>query len=186
MNDSRADLKLEQTLDGAEIATIEDVITRQKAIDAVLPTGDGLKWFNLLYLQVTQQVDSSPSLIAWANPLWLTRLDVVFARLYFDAVKNWLHKSANVASSWQALLEARFTTGIDRIQFALAGMNAHINHDLAIALLQTDGEMNLIPLKNSPEHDDFERVNGIPRNGAPGGLAVSRKRTSRRGSAGYW
>ena len=44
---------------------------------------------------------------------------------------------------------------------ALAGMNAHINHDLALALLQTDAETNLAPLENSPEHDDFEQVNGI-------------------------
>ncbi|MGB6602275.1 MAG: DUF5995 family protein, partial [Candidatus Cybelea sp.] len=45
--------------------------------------------------------------------------------------------------------------------FALAGMNAHINHDLALALLQTDTELNLSPLQNSPEHDDFETVNGL-------------------------
>ena len=36
------------------------------------------------------------------------------------------------------MLSARFTAGIDRIQFALAGMNAHINHDLSLALLATD------------------------------------------------
>lgn len=51
--------------------------------------------------------------------------------------------------------------GVERIQFALAGMNAHINHDLSLALIQTDEEFNLIPTLNSPEHDDFEHVNNI-------------------------
>lgn len=64
-------------------------------------------------------------------------------------------------SSWQALFEARFSTGIDRIQFALAGMNAHINHDLALALLATNADMGITPLDNGPEHDDYESVNGL-------------------------
>ena len=74
---------------------------------------------------------------------------------------HWLNDSANVASSWKALFEARFRPGIERIQFALAGMNAHINHDLALALLETDTELDLIPGKRRPEHDDFEHVNGL-------------------------
>ena len=40
-------------------------------------------------------------------------------------------------------------------------MNAHINHDLALALLQTDTEMNLVPAAAGPEHYDFESVNGL-------------------------
>ena len=98
---------------------------------------------------------------AGKTPAWLTRLDVVFAQFYFTAILNWLNDPANVPSSWKALFEARFRPGIERIQFALAGMNAHINHDLALALLQTDAELNLTPGKTSPEYDDFERVNGI-------------------------
>ena len=97
----------------------------------------------------------------WEDSAWLTRLDVVFAQYYFSAILNWLTYSANVARSWQALFEARDRPGIERIQFALAGMNAHINHDLAMALLQTDAELNLTPRRASPEHQDFEHVNGI-------------------------
>lgn len=58
-------------------------------------------------------------------------------------------------------MEARFRPGIDRIQYALAGMNAHINHDLALALLETDKQMNVVPGFNSPQHIDYEAVNGL-------------------------
>ena len=143
------------------LLTIADVIARMQRIDALLPNGDGLKWFNLLYMTVTQKVDNGPLTGGWENSAWLTRLDVVFAQFYFTAILNWLNDPANVPSSWKALFEARFRPGIERIQFALAGMNAHINHDLALALLQTDAELNLTPGKTSPEYDDFERVNGI-------------------------
>jgi hypothetical protein len=161
MDGSATDSQLIEIVSGPAPTTIDDVLALMQRIDGVLPNGDGLKWFNLLYMRVTQQVDSSPPPGDWENSTWLTRLDVVFARFYFTAILNGFNNPANVPSSWQALFEARFRPGIERIQFALAGMNAHINHDLALALLQTDTELNLLPGKTSPEHDDFERVNGI-------------------------
>jgi Family of unknown function (DUF5995) len=161
MGSSDTGHQLVQIASGPPPATIADVLTWMQRIDNLLPNSDGLKWFNLLYMKVTQQVDGSPPPAGWEDSAWLTRLDVIFARFYFDAILNWLNNSADVPSSWKALFEARFRPGIERIQFALAGMNAHINHDLALALLETDTELNMVPGKESPEHDDFERVNGL-------------------------
>jgi hypothetical protein len=140
--------------------SIADVISRMQAIDALLPANDGLKWFNRLYLIVTQQVDLHPPGGAWQSPVWLTRLDVVFAGLYFNAVAGFLG-GHSVPAAWSALLEARDRTCIDRIQFALAGMNAHINHDLPLALLATDAELNLVPAPNGPEFTDYQSVNTL-------------------------
>jgi hypothetical protein len=147
------------------------VIARMQAIDALLPVNDGLKWFNRLYLMVTQQVDLHPPGGAWRSPVWLTRLDVVFAGLYFDAVAGFLD-ARPVPSAWNVLFEARYRTGIDRIQFALAGMNAHINHDLALALLTTDSEFNLIPAPEGPESADYQSVNGLLNTVMPSALAM--------------
>jgi hypothetical protein len=161
MNAPGAGQQLAQIVDGANVVTIADVIATMTAIDGVLPPNDGLKWFNQLYLDVTKKVDTTPPAGGWEDAAWLTRLDVVFAGFYFAAIKDSIANAGGVPSSWQALFEARFTAGIDRIQFALAGMNAHINHDLALALLQTDAESNIVPSMTSPEHDDFELVNGL-------------------------
>ena len=161
MEGTTTDNQLIEVTSGPPPATIADVLGVMQKIDSLLPTMDGLKWFNLLYMTVTQKVDSAPPAGGWEDSAWLTRLDVVFAPFYFSAISNWLKSPAQVPSSWQALFEARYRAGIDRIQFALAGMNAHINHDLSLALLQTDAELSLIPGKTSPEHDDFEHVNGI-------------------------
>ena len=157
---SPADAALNAIVSAAPPDTINDVVARMEAIDAALPNGDGLKWFNRLYLMVTQQVDLKPPGGAWQDPAWLLGLDVVFARYYFGAVRGYL-AGTGIPSSWCALFEVRFNTGIDRIQFALAGMNAHINHDLAQALVDTDAAEGVTPAPNGPEHADYQAVNSL-------------------------
>jgi hypothetical protein len=166
-----ADQQLSDLVSGPPLATIADVIARMQAIDALLPANDGLKWFNRLYLIVTQQVDLHPPGGAWQSPVWLDRLDVVFAGLYFSAVADFLGGHP-VPSAWSAVFEARYRTGIDRIQFALAGMNAHINHDLALALLSTDAELSTVPATGSPEFADYQSVNGLLKTVMPSALTM--------------
>jgi hypothetical protein len=161
LNLNPTDARLFQIVNSAAPAAIADVLAVMESIDEVLPSSDGLKWFNKLYSMVTQQIDLKPPPNGWEDATWLTRLAVVFANFYFTAIAAALEQNPDVASSWQALFEARNKTGVDRIQFALAGMNAHINHDLALALLQTNDELHMTPALESPEHDDYERVNGL-------------------------
>jgi hypothetical protein len=139
-------------------ATIDEVLAVMQQIESVLADTDGLKWFNRLYLTVTQQVDLHAG---WQDTTWLLALDVIFAGMYLSAVKGYLDGDASTPSSWRALMDARRTPGIDRIQFAVAGMNAHINRDLALALLATDAQQNVTPAIGSPQHVDYEAVNGL-------------------------
>ena len=169
MDQTSSNQQLLQIVTAAPPTTIDGVITMMQNIDTLLPSGDGLKWFNLLYLLVTKEVRDHPPVIGFADLVWLTRLDVVFANFYFQAIASFLNQSST-PGSWQALFEARHRTDIDRIQFALAGMNAHINRDLSLALLQTDDELHLGPSVNSPEHSDYERVNDLLEAVLPQGL----------------
>jgi hypothetical protein len=161
LNLNPTDARLFQIVNSGAPAAIDDVLAVMQSIDGLLPSSDGLKWFNKLYLMVTQQIDVRPPPNGWEDATWLTRLAVVFANFYFTAIADALEQNPNVASSWQALFEARNKTGVDRIQFALTGMNAHINHDLALALLRTNDELHMTPALQSPEHDDYEHVNGL-------------------------
>src|SRR5271163_3095251 len=127
-----ADQPLYQLLSGAAPATIDQVVQTMESIDQLLPDGDGLKWFNRLYMMVTREVDLNPPAGGWKDANWLLLLDVVFAGFYFRALAGFLSGASPVPMSWSAMLSARYAAGIDRIQFALAGMNAHINHDLSL------------------------------------------------------
>ena len=169
---SLADQPLYNLVNAPALATIADVIARMQAIDALLPPTDGLKWFNRLYLMVTHQVDlNPPGGGAWQSPVWLLRLDVVFAGCYFRAVAG-ARSGQPIPSAWSAMFEARHRTGIDRIQFALAGMNAHINRDLALALLATNADLNIVPASCSPEADDYQAVNQLLNSMMPSALTM--------------
>ena len=157
---SPAGQPISEALSSANPATVADVVALMQLLDTLLPANDGLRWFNRLYLMVTQQVHAALNEGAWQSPAWLDRLDVVFAGLYFDALRASL-AGQNTPSAWTAVFESRFQAGIDRIQFAVAGMNAHINHDLALALVQTAAETNFVPADDGPEHHDYEAVNVI-------------------------
>lgn len=172
MSVTAADQPLYTILSGASPKTIDEVLQIMQQIDGLLADEDGLKWFNRLYMMVTKEVDFSPPPGGWKDSDWLLRLDVVFAGFYFRAVAGFLDGSGDTPSSWCALMEARYETGIDRILFALAGMNAHINHDLALALLETDREMNLMPDYGSPQHVDYEAVNGLLNKVMPAALQM--------------
>src|SRR5258708_33375635 len=106
------------------------------AIDDLLPETDGLKWFNWLYLQVTQAVQTKIAQGGFSDPAWLEKLDVEFALLYLKALDSWLSTQA-APGCWRALFECRAHPALARIQFALAGINAHINHDLPLAIVKT-------------------------------------------------
>jgi hypothetical protein len=113
--------------------SISDVLQTLQTIETTCVDTDGLKWFNWLYLQVTQAVEARVAAGGFTDPTWLVQLDVQFANLYFSALKAWL-SGQSTPDCWQTLFDGRNQNAIARIQFALAGINAHINHDLPEAI----------------------------------------------------
>jgi len=139
--------------------TIEDVVAAMQAIDEALPERDGVRWFNLLYRRVTQAVQADAA--SWADWPFLQRFDVVFARLYFDALIIWESDPARTPRAWRPLFRARHDDKVAPVQCALAGMNAHINNDLVIALNRLAETEKAYPSRNSVRYQDFQRVNAV-------------------------
>jgi hypothetical protein len=144
---------------GALASTIPDVIALMRAIDGALPRKDGVAIFNRLYLQVTLEVDSASAGTEFENRAFLDRLDVIFAGLYFDAEAT-IESGAACPVAWRPLVETR-SDAREPIQFALAGMAAHINHDLPIAVVTTCEELGLTPADDSAVHRDYQRVDAL-------------------------
>jgi hypothetical protein len=155
------DQDLAQLIRSSTIETVDDVIAVMRGLDSELANDDGLKWFNLLYLKVTEAVGTQPKTVQWENRQWLELLDVNFARLYFAALCDWQRNRDRVARAWLPLLQSRARHGIKRVRFALAGLNAHINHDLPVALVQTGKALRIVLKRGTAEFRDFERVNSI-------------------------
>jgi hypothetical protein len=137
---------------------IPQVLATMNTIAAVVQDGDGLKWFNWLYLEVTQAVEERVSDGGFANAAWLAELDVQFASLYFAALRDAL-SGKSAPGCWDALFERRSEVEIARIQFALAGINAHINHDLPLAVDATCQATGTVPVHGSAVYNDYTSVN---------------------------
>lgn len=143
------------------VRSIADVITVMDRIDAALPDGDGLKWFNRLYHLVTEGVGAHLA-GAWERPEWLDRLDLVFAELYFSGVEKCLSAPGSGPLAWRALLDVRHDHRIAPVQFALAGMSAHINRDLAVAVARTWVAQSTVERNRATaEFRDFRKVDQL-------------------------
>jgi hypothetical protein len=149
--------------DFARATTIDGVIERMNAIDATLPREDGVAVFNRMYRQVTKLVDQAVDASAFQAGDFLARLDVHFGNLFFQAyVDDALGRE--VTPAWAPLFENRSKPDTHPIQFALAGMNAHISHDLPHAVVGTCQEAGVEPVDDSPEHHDFTETNDVLEN----------------------
>src|ERR1700740_459285 len=131
--------------------SVDDVLAIMQTIDATCADGDGLKWFNWLYLSVTQAVEARVNTGEFSDAAWMAALDVQFAGFYFSALEAFLSRES-APGFWQALFEQRSQTGIARIQFAMAGINAHINHDLPQAVVATCWTSAINPQHGTPQY----------------------------------
>jgi hypothetical protein len=143
-------------------ATVAEVIARMEAILDPLAGSDGVACFTRLYLEVTESVQALLGDLSCADPLFLADLDVRFAGLYFAAVDEASRPgSGNVPRAWAPLFEARSRRGIAPLQFAIAGMNAHINRDLPVALVASCEHAGIGLEEGSPQHADYLRINQL-------------------------
>ncbi len=142
-------------------ASVAGVIARMEAILEPLGRADGVGCFTRLYLEVTKAVQTELEKTTFADPDFLRNLDIVFADLFFGALETFEGAPGDVPRAWAPLFECRSTKGVAPLQFALAGMNAHINRDLPVALVTTWAQARIEPSFGSRQHADFERVNDV-------------------------
>jgi hypothetical protein len=117
---------------------------------------DGVRHFNGLYTDVTREVAHRLAAGRFEEPVFMTTLDVEFAGLYLEAVRS----PTTAPRAWQVLFEKRYRS-LAPLRFALAGMNAHINRDLAVALDITATKLDIALERDSARCRDFLRINGI-------------------------
>ncbi len=138
---------------------IGEVIAAMDAARADLPPHDGIGVFLDVYRRVTEQVRQGVAGATFADPQFVEHLDVVFAGIFLE-VPVAAAAGGPVNQAWQPLVDRRSRHDLRPIQFALAGMNAHINHDLAVAVVRTCLDTGISPHK-AGIHDDYEKVNDV-------------------------
>ena len=143
----------------APVTSVAGAVARMESIAGAVPPGDGLGCFNRMYLEVTRQVQASLGAGFFADPPFMAQLDVTFANLYFAAAAA-AGNPAQVPLAWRPLIEQRAQPGIEPIQFALAGMNTHINHDLPLAVTSTCTALGTSPAAGA-HLADYQKVDRL-------------------------
>lgn len=115
---------------------------------------DGIACFTLLYHDITATVDDT----VYQDRDFLVRLDIEFAKRYFAALTQFAENRESAPKPWRLLFDLRSDPEIQPVQFAVAGVNAHINYDLAPALLAT---WKHFPPEDGRRRDDYDLVDGI-------------------------
>ncbi|MEV2215241.1 DUF5995 family protein [Streptomyces sp. NPDC050997] len=136
---------------------VDAVISRMRALDATLPAADGVAVFNRVYLAVTEAVDRRIDGGQFEDARAAITLDVRFAERYLAAVET-VTDERRPPACWRPLFQMRRHPGVQPLQFALAGINAHVGHDLALAVVDTCRTLGCEPAE---VEDEFDRVGDL-------------------------
>ena len=148
------------------VSTVNEAIERQEEISKYIETTsasgakDGVACFNYLYTVITKRVRDGIDDGFFQDRAFLTQLDVVFANRYFDALRASVVDPPTTPRVWDALFECRDNQQIESIQFAVAGVNAHVNFDLALSVIETCKALRTEP-NSGTQRADYEKINQI-------------------------
>jgi hypothetical protein len=172
----------------AEVVARLEAIEAEAITCRPLLDNDGVACFDYLYTKITKnvlrciQAASNPSSIVgdpttrrdptFQDPAFMACLDVAFANRYLAAMGVKPARAAVTGATgadecerfqpqcWQTLIEHRETRDISPLIFAVAGVNAHVNFDLAFALVTACTIMGC-ELESGSNYDDYQAINKI-------------------------
>jgi hypothetical protein len=139
------------------LATVDWVEKRMRAIGAGLPPEDGVAVFNRVYLAVTEEFGQHLGEGRFEDREAAQELGVLFAGRYLAAVDA-TATGQRAPACWRPLFQLRGHPSVSPLQFALAGINAHVGHDLPLSLVDTCQARNAEP---ADLEADFNRVGDL-------------------------
>ncbi|MFJ6570226.1 DUF5995 family protein [Streptomyces sp. NPDC091292] len=136
---------------------VGSVLRRMRALGDGWPDGDGVGVFHGVYETVTQEVALRIADGHFTDARAAATLDVRFAERYLAALDA-AAGDRRPPACWRPLFQYRRHPGVRPLQFALAGINAHIGHDLALAVVDTCHSLGCEP---GALEDEFDRVGDL-------------------------
>lgn len=146
-------------------ASVPEVVARLEEITALAATSprgdaDGISCFTSLYRTITANVLRWLEEGRFEDSEYLATLDLEFAERYFQALRSYAFDRPSTPMCWQVLFGNRSDERISRLHFAAAGVNAHINFDLAFATISTCARLG-VEFGAGDQYQDYVGVNQI-------------------------
>lgn len=140
---------------------IETLAAVRQAAETVVPRGpdDGIASFSRLYYEITCGVQEAVEQGVFEAGTFIVDLDIAFANRYLAALRD-LSEGREAPLCWATLFDVRSDPKVPTLDYAVAGVNAHVNFDLAFALLTTWDE-HPSSAERDAQHRDYCRINDI-------------------------
>ena len=135
--------------------TVKEVARELDAIQRRLPPTDGVKWFAWLYADTTRAIVRLFDDHQLEAPEFMADLVVRFGNTFAASVE----RPSSAPRAWQPLFERRHDRNVAPLQFALAGLNAHVGAELPVGLADAAERRGIDLARASAEHDDWNKVN---------------------------
>ncbi|WP_228992641.1 DUF5995 family protein [Streptomyces sp. DH8] len=133
------------------------VIERMREWRSRWPAGGGAAVFHTAYLDVVERLDPAVGRVGFDDREPAALLGVRCAERYLSALET-AAAGGRPPLCWRPLLPCRRHPGVRPLQLALSGLQAHVGHDLALAVVDTCRTLGCDP----PEVEgEFERMGDL-------------------------
>jgi hypothetical protein len=141
----------------------DPVIQMQTRIQAWEKIADDRALFLKCYMLMTGNVLAGINQREFCDSSWVDALLRHFVDYYFGALQAYETDPASAPPAWQLAYQAAANPHMDAMRKLLAGVNAHINYDLALAVVDLlRPEWPLLPdSKRADRYADYCRINDI-------------------------
>lgn len=106
-------------------------------VQAFREAGDDRRIFASVYATMTGAIDRGLEDGRFVDPAWTAHLTDRFIWLYLDAEDAWRRGGTGCPTPWCAAFAACGQPRVSAVEHALLGINAHIVHDLPLAVADT-------------------------------------------------
>jgi hypothetical protein len=140
------------------VNSVTALIDELRRLEGALSPGNGVKWFVRLYRETTEAIALELKGGDLEDPVFLELLVLVYGNSVLNVTEDAERRSSRIARAWVPLFERRNDHRVAPIQFALAGLNAHTNHDVPIGLVHACKSTGIAPATDGPQYRDYMRI----------------------------
>ena len=153
----------EQARPTPAVNSVQDLVIELQRLENSLSAGNGVKWFVRLYREVTEALALELGLGQLEDPVFMELLVLVYGNSVLNVCDDMEARSNRIARAWAPLYERRHDERVAPLQFALAGLNAHVNHDVPIGLVHACRSTAIAPDSDGPQYRDYMTMTALMR-----------------------
>ena len=118
--------------------TVAQVLRHLETLErTLLEDGDPRAAFVSVYVQITSALESAIENQQFHDAHWVSSFTVTFADLYRQALFDFeCGRLGRVPGAWRLAFDTALSDRANTLQAVVLGVNAHVNHDLAVALFR--------------------------------------------------